>query len=118
MKAIKFFLVMLIAIMIIMIFKGFSFFVLYALGIVWFLFTTVKKNESSITITSTSSVVNKASKPNVIIKCAKCSAELSVNDKFCGNCGAAFDGDNVTIEEGTPSVPVFLQLLIMIAFYP
>ena len=108
MKAIKFFLVMLIAIVIIMIFKGFSFFVLYALGIAWFLFTKIKKNDTSTTITSTNSVVNNVSKPNVIIKCAKCSAELSVNDKFCGNCGAAFDGNNVTIEEGTPTIPVFV----------
>ena len=108
MKAIKFFLVMLIAIVIIMIFKGFSFFVLYALWIAWFLFTKIKKNDTSTTITSTNSVVNNVSKPNVIIKCAKCSAELSVNDKFCGNCGAAFDGDNVTIEEGTPTIPVFV----------
>ena len=109
MKAIKFFLVMLIAIVIIMIFKGFSFFVLYALGIVWFLFTKIKKNDTSTTITSINSVVNNVSKPNVIIKCAKCQMELSINDKFCGSCGTAFDGNNVTIEEGTPKEPIFVS---------
>ena len=34
----------------------------------------------------------------VVIKCTKCHAVLNVNDKFCPNCGAEFEGDNAKVE--------------------
>lgn len=34
----------------------------------------------------------------VILKCAKCDSVMTVNHKFCENCGAAFSGDNVKVE--------------------
>ena len=33
------------------------------------------------------------------IKCAKCNSNLKITDKYCTNCGAAFDGDNVVVLE-------------------
>ena len=34
----------------------------------------------------------------VILKCAKCNSVMTVNHKFCTNCGASFSGDNVKVE--------------------
>lgn len=42
---------------------------------------------------------------NLILKCASCGAILNVNNKFCGNCGSAFDGNNVKVEMD-PNVPL------------
>lgn len=33
----------------------------------------------------------------VELKCAKCGGVLQVTDKFCGSCGAPFDGNNVVV---------------------
>ena len=41
----------------------------------------------------------------VILKCAKCDSVMTVNHKFCENCGAAFSGDNVKVEMD-PNTPV------------
>ncbi len=35
---------------------------------------------------------------NITIKCVKCGSVLNLTDKFCGKCGAAFDGNNVSVE--------------------
>lgn len=50
---------------------------------------------------------------SVILKCTKCGNTLSVYDKFCTACGAAFDGDNVqVIQDTSPVVPVDQSYLI------
>ena len=41
-------------------------------------------------------------KPTVILKCTKCDAVVKVEHKFCENCGAALEGDNIKVEEGEP----------------
>lgn len=42
------------------------------------------------------------------LKCAKCGTVLQITDKFCPNCGEAFDGDNVVVtqKEGATIPPV------------
>lgn len=34
----------------------------------------------------------------VVLKCAKCDSEMTINHKFCTNCGEPFAGDNVKVE--------------------
>lgn len=53
-------------------------------------------------------VVNSNPTPanNVILKCKSCGGVLKVTDNFCTNCGAPFQGDNVTVEEAPVSEPV------------
>lgn len=53
-------------------------------------------------------VSNVSSMPNtsvIILKCAVCGSVLTVNHKFCSKCGAAFDGNNVVVEEN-PNAPL------------
>lgn len=40
----------------------------------------------------------------VILKCAKCNEKITVNDKFCGKCGAAIEGDNIKVEENPEAI--------------
>ena len=41
----------------------------------------------------------------IVLKCAKCGSVLTLNHKFCNNCGEAFAGDNVKVEyDSTKSV--------------
>lgn len=42
---------------------------------------------------------------NVILKCTKCGSELTIKHKFCENCGAPFDGNNVKVEVD-PNAPI------------
>lgn len=37
------------------------------------------------------------------LKCSKCNSVLKISDKFCGNCGAPFDGNNVVVSANTNS---------------
>lgn len=58
--------------------------------------TSINNADNNITITSNNN--KSVSSSGVILKCTKCSSVLNVTDKFCGNCGEAFDGNNVTVE--------------------
>lgn len=70
----------------------------YSVLIFYFLVKLLKK---FITSTLTNSSVNNASTPNttgIVLKCTKCGSILTINHKFCDNCGEAFDGNNVKVE--------------------
>lgn len=41
-------------------------------------------------------------KPDLIIKCVICDSQVKVEHKFCENCGAALEGNNIKVEEGNP----------------
>ena len=62
------------------------------------------------------------SKPNGVsgieLKCAKCGGVLQVTDKFCGACGAPFDGNNVVVTSspGVVIPPVAKQRVLYSSF--
>ena len=43
-------------------------------------------------------VYHNNSNNKVILKCKNCNSYLKVDQKFCGECGAAFSEDNVIVE--------------------
>lgn len=49
------------------------------------------------------------------LKCAKCNAVLKINDKFCGNCGEPFDGNNVIVSENSSAT---IQIPKKVAILP
>lgn len=59
-------------------------------------------------VTNSNQVNNLAVQTSLVLKCTKCGANLKITDKFCGNCGAAFDGDNVSVSlnENAETVPI------------
>lgn len=73
-------------------------------------FATIRgsfKNKSTIVNTQISEKI-----PNVtgiVLKCASCGANLTLNHKFCTSCGRPFDGNNVKVEMGTSDVPLIKQ---------
>jgi len=59
----------------------------------------IVRNAKSKQVKNTSTVMQtNSAKEGLVLKCAKCSSVMSVNHKFCTNCGAAFAGDNVKVE--------------------
>ncbi len=40
-----------------------------------------------------------AIKNSIILKCTKCNSEVKVEDKYCQNCGALLEGNNLRVEE-------------------
>ncbi len=66
---------------------------------------TLKNGKNSVNTTTETSVkiTNEVLKSDFKIKCTKCGSELNITDKFCGDCGTAFDGNNVKVEPGETS---------------
>ncbi len=74
-------------------------FILIPLGIV----KSVKNQAKRAALTNTS---NSMTVPGVELKCAHCNSPMQVTDKFCQNCGAPFEGNNVVVtENGAAPVP-------------
>lgn len=57
-------------------------------------------------------ILTASAKGNVILKCTKCGNVLNVTDKFCGNCGTAFSGDNVQVVPDTSPIVQFDQTYV------
>jgi len=56
----------------------------------------VNQNKSIINTDTVTQTVPKSS--DFILTCTKCGKELTINHKFCVNCGEPFDGNNVKVE--------------------
>lgn len=65
--------------------------------------TKTKINGRSNQVIRAMPVVSVTSQPEQVkgieLKCAKCNSVLQITDKFCANCGEAFDGNNVVASE-------------------
>ena len=62
-----------------------------------------KKNPYKVRMQIKNSAIpqNRINLNNIVLKCTQCGENLSVSQKFCGNCGAPFEGNNVKVEIGT-----------------
>ena len=49
-------------------------------------------------VTKTVTNTNVPNTQGIVLKCTKCDSVLTINQKFCGKCGEAFDGNNVKVE--------------------
>lgn len=54
----------------------------------------VKKVTGNQTITNSENSINS----DIVLKCTKCDAVITVNHKFCDNCGIAITDDNIKVE--------------------
>lgn len=70
----------------------------------------VVSNGTNLSATQTQTEVK-----GIELRCAKCNSVMQLIDKFCGNCGTAFDGNNVVVSEkenavvNVPNKEVVLQ---------
>ncbi len=65
--------------------------------------TPIDKRSNQVISQSSSTASNTAANRAIsnvgalVLKCTKCGSTLKVTDKFCGNCGSPFSGNNVTV---------------------
>lgn len=87
------------------------------LALVYFIILKVRPNLNKVkeTPTETSQSNVNVNTSGIVLKCAKCGAELKLHYKFCAKCGAPFDDNNVKVEAtqnfqlSSPTIPKFVH---------
>ena len=65
--------------------------------IVYFIVKSRKKTSETSHVSNVSTTVS-SSTHGIVLKCTKCGSVITVNHKFCTNCGEPFDENNVKVE--------------------